>query len=192
MAYSKPLRRLTAKHEAFCRAVVEGDTYSGAYRRAFDCARTKPRTVWKRAGELAHDPLIEARLAVLKKAAAERAEIKLADWLRELDAIGRSRVTHVMDWGPDGVTVKPASELSEPDRAAIAEVSQSTTRTGGTIRVKLHDKLGALDRIGRHMGWLKERAEARGSSDAPIDAQDVSDLELALLATAARKADERG
>jgi hypothetical protein len=42
--------------------------------------------------------------------------------------------------------------------AAIAEVSK--TREG--MRVKLHDKVTALEKLGRHLGMSKEKVEVAG------------------------------
>lgn len=50
------------------------------------------------------------------------------------------------------VTIKNSDKISAEAAAAIAEVSQSKD---GTLKVKMHDKLGALIRIGQHLGMFR-------------------------------------
>ena len=53
--------------------------------------------------------------------------------------------------------VKDSEELQAAAAAAIAEVAQSKD---GTVRIKMHDKVGALVRIGQHLGMFKTAAAA--------------------------------
>lgn len=61
-----------------------------------------------------------------------------------------------MAWGPDGVIVKDSELLSEKVTATVAEISESTTLHGGSIKVKIHDKAKALELLGRHLGMWKD------------------------------------
>ena len=49
----------------------------------------------------------------------------------------------------------PTDELTEDQTAALAEIAETSK---GCVRVKLHDKAKALDRLARHLGLYKERA----------------------------------
>lgn len=55
------------------------------------------------------------------------------------------------------VSIKDSDDMSGDAAAAIAEVSQSKD---GAIKVKMHDKLGSLVRIGQHLGMFKAPAGA--------------------------------
>ena len=68
-----------------------------------------------------------------------------------------------MKWGPDGVTLRDSSELTDDEAAMVAEVVQTTTDKGGSIRLKLHDKKGALDSIAKHLGLFIEQHEHSGA-----------------------------
>jgi phage terminase small subunit len=50
------------------------------------------------------------------------------------------------------VNIKDSADISPEAGAAIAEVSQTKD---GTLKVKMHDKLGALVRIGQHLGMFR-------------------------------------
>lgn len=58
----------------------------------------------------------------------------------------------VMKWGPGGVELIESSQLTDDDAAMIAEVSETRTKDGGSIRLKLNSKLDALEKLARHTG----------------------------------------
>lgn len=64
----------------------------------------------------------------------------------------------VIDWA---VTVD-AVDSSEIDGAAISEVSVSKD---GTFKLKLHSKLDALDKLGRHLGLFDKGGDKNDTED---------------------------
>ena len=60
-----------------------------------------------------------------------------------------------MRWGPDGVRLKDSGTLTPAQCRVVAEVSETTTEHGGTIRLKLHNKLTALEKLGERLGLWK-------------------------------------
>lgn len=85
----------------------------------------------------------------------------------ELAHIAFGDVRSVADWGPDGLVLRESSALSEAEAATVAEVYESVTRDGGTKKVKQHDKLKALDLLGRHLGMWEKR-------EIPIDDGEIT------------------
>lgn len=100
---------------------------------------------------------------------ANRTEITQDMVLKELAKIGFSDIRKIVRWGetqvrmvdgeddgPEdmvpyhGLALIDSAEVDDSTAAAIAEVSQS--RDG--LKVKLHDKKGALVDIGRHLGMF--------------------------------------
>ena len=82
----------------------------------------------------------------------------------ELARIGFSDIRQVVDWGPGSVTVRDSASIGDDAAAAVAEVGK--TATG--IRVKLHDKVGALEKLGRHLGMFKDKVEVGGAGGGSI------------------------
>jgi hypothetical protein len=85
-----------------------------------------------------------------------------------------------------GLVLVPSADLSPDVAAAISEVSQSKD---GTIKVRLHDKNSALEKIGRHLGLFLDRHEHTGANGADLLPKEprpyretAKDL-LAILAT---------
>ncbi|MFY3460054.1 terminase small subunit [Achromobacter xylosoxidans] len=69
------------------------------------------------------------------------------------------------------ITIKNSEEIAAEAAAAIAEVSRGKD---GTLKVKMHDKLGALVRIGQHLGMFRAPVgpETPGKKEqAEIDAK---------------------
>ena len=50
----------------------------------------------------------------------------------------------------------------------MAEVSETITKEGRTIRFKLHDKKGSLELLGRHLGMFPTKVEHTGEEGGPI------------------------
>jgi len=149
---------LTPKREAFWRAYLELGNGSEAYRRCFSTERMSPKTVNEKASRLLADPRIAARLAEAQAKIAEKHAVTVDRIIAEYTKIAFADAGDFFDWGPDGVTVKDKDELTPDQRAVVSEVSQTVTENGGTIRVKLHSKMDALEKLGRHLGMFKEAA----------------------------------
>lgn len=79
---------------------------------------------------------------------------------QELAKIAFSDTRDIMEWGEDGVRIKPSSELTDEAAGAIAEVSETRNdKTGTTVRVKNHDKVSALVNLGKSMGMFNEKID---------------------------------
>ena len=71
--------------------------------------------------------------------------------------IGFADMRDFAAWGPDGVKLKPSEGIDADRGRAVAEVSETVTQHGGTVRFKLHDKVSALREIGRALGMFTDR-----------------------------------
>ena len=104
-------------------------------------------------------PKIAAEIQEAMNRQSERTEIAADMVLRELAKIGFSNLRDFVQWGPDGVTLKPSEALTAEQAACVAEVSQTVTEHGGTTRFKLHDKVTAIAKIGYHLGMFKNQMD---------------------------------
>lgn len=110
---------------------------------------------------------------------SKRTEITQDRVLRELAKIGFSDIRKVVRWGNTelhvvagedenkepvpyhGLALTAADEIDDDTAAAIAEVSEG--REG--LKIKLHDKRGALVDIGRHLGMFTDRVDHTTKGD---------------------------
>ena len=65
------------------------------------------------------------------------------------------------------VRLKDSKELTREQAACVAEVSQTITENGGTIKFKLHNKVDALNSLAKHLGMFPTRVE-QGVVQVPV------------------------
>ena len=99
---------------------------------------------------------IAEAISAAMQARSERTEITQDRVIEEYAKLAFIEMGMFVEWGENGVTLKASADLPPELRAAVAEVSETTTEHGGTVRFKLHDKKGALDSLARHLGMFKD------------------------------------
>lgn len=123
------------------------------------------------ASKLLRHPKVSAELARRRAMTEAATGITVERVITELAKLGFSDIRQVIAWRAnvarmveDPETGDPAlqitnevelidsAKLTEDIAAAIAEVAQTKD---GTLRVKMHDKLGALVKIGQHLGMFR-------------------------------------
>jgi len=75
---------VSPKQSAFAAFVAEGDSYTEAYRKAYDASKMKDQVVWNAASRLAKNEKVQGYITALKKkdATAVEAHQKLSkDWI---------------------------------------------------------------------------------------------------------------
>lgn len=177
---------LTPKQEQFCREyLIDLNATQAAIRAGYSA-----KTAQQQGSRLLLNVVIAARIAELKGDRAERAAAKLeitADRvLEELARIGFSRVTDYMRITSDGEPAIDLSNLTDDQKAAIAEVTVEDFTEGRgedardvrRVRFKLHSKPDALRDLGRHLGIFEKdnaqraprlEAERMAAIDAEIE-----------------------
>lgn|SRR3990167_164180 len=115
-----------------------------------------PRTSNEQAARLLAKASVRSAVDIRSAKIDDRLAITAENIRREYARLAFADVSHVMTWGPHGVTLLKSDKISEDDRRAVAEVSQTTSAEGGSIRLKMHDKKGALDSLAKHMGLFDE------------------------------------
>lgn len=132
------------------------------------------RTANEQGSRLLTNVSVKAAIAQAQEKRARRTEITQDRVLEELAKIGFSDVRKAVNWkanvvgmveGEDGehrlavtneVCLIDSDKIDDETAAAVAEISQNAQ---GGLKVKLHDKLGALTQIGRHLGMFKDKLE---------------------------------
>lgn len=114
----------------------------------------------KTAYRIGHDLLQKTSVSdAIQKAMAERSErtqITADAVLLELARLAFSDIRKAVTFGAAAVTIKESIELDDATAAAISEISETRTQFGGSKRVKLHDKVKALELAGRHLGLFEK------------------------------------
>lgn len=156
---------LTAKQQRFAdEYLIDLNATQAAIRAGYS-----PKTADQQASRLLTNVKVRQYLAQRQGERSERTAITQDMVLRELAKIGFSDIRKVVRWGETmvrmvdaedegaddmvpyhGLALIDSTDIDDDTAGAIAEVSQG--KEG--LKVKLHDKKGALVDIGRHLGMF--------------------------------------
>ena len=167
---------LTDAQEEYIRHIVyDGMTQRQAYRAAYPgSVKWKDTAVDTRACTLFNFEKVKRRYVELKEALRQQTEaacaVSASDVMRELaaiafsDAAGFAKINKKMDAeGREIVTLDftPTDDLDDAHRRAMQGVKVGQ----GGIEVKSYDKLKALELLGRALGMLTDKYDAKISAD---------------------------
>lgn len=140
-------RKLTLKQEEFVRQyLIDLNATQSAIRAGYSQRRAM-EIGW----QLLQKTTVQEAIQKAMDRRAKRTEVTADRVVKEYARLAFSSMPHFMSWSQDNVEFIPSEDLSEDDAACVAEISQTTTEHGGTLRLKLHDKKGALDALARHL-----------------------------------------
>ena len=139
-----------------------------------------PKTARTTGGRLMQNDAVAAEITAIAREIGGRLEITQERIMAELAKVAFSDIGRAVTWGPcqkklynndtgqiigesAGVGVKPSDEIDADTRHAIAEISEG--RNG--FKIKFHDKLGALVKLGMQLGMFRER-KSGDAEDNPL------------------------
>ena len=146
------------------------------------------RTANRMGSENLSKPVIAEAIAEGRLMLQRRTEVDQDRVLRELAKVAFASISDVISWGmrvleqrrgPEGgeaaggeivapfIDIIASADLPPEITAAVAEVA--LTKDG--LRIKMHDKVGALEKIGRTLGMFKDRLDLT-SGDKPLTLSD--------------------
>lgn len=171
-----------SKHELFAQGLAQGKSASAAYIDAGYEANAG------NAGRLNRNEHVRARVEELLFAGAERAGVTIDRVVAELAKIGFSDIRKIVRWrsariteedNPDGgdvlvvrnivtnmVEIIGSEDVDDDTAGAISEISQNEK---GGVKIKMHDKPGSLEKLGRHLGMFPGKVEVSGPGGGPIE-----------------------
>lgn len=142
------------------------------------------KTAEATAARLLRNVKVQAEISRRQKDLQRRTEISQERVLRELarvafaDAADYVQVeTRIINRGEVKVPIelvvhKETAELSADQRAAIASIKQGAHG----VEVKLHDKIKALELLGRHIGMFNDKLEVKAIVDNPFAGLSTEEL----------------
>lgn len=93
---------------------------------------------------LLRKPKIQDAIRREKDKVMKRLHITKGRVLRELAKIAYANIEDVVKWDNSGVHYSSSAELPRDITAAVAEVQETVTNQGHTLKFKMHDKAKAL------------------------------------------------
>jgi len=93
--------------------------------------------------------------------------------INELSKIALSNIKDFAKWSDNGVEFIDSEGISNDDLCCISEISELEVETpqGGirrTKKLKLYDKISALEKLGKHLGMFTNRLEFVGAVGVTI------------------------
>lgn len=112
---------------------------------------------------------VEEYLTQLRIKSEVKHSISKDRWLSELEAVGFS---NIQDFISDGNNIKDFSKLPDQKTKAVSSVKKTVLEFEGgekhIVEFKLHDKLNALDKIGRHFGYFEQDNLQKPIAQTPV------------------------
>ena len=160
-------KELSAEHQLFCEEYLICMSATKAYLKIYsDSSRIAARN---NSSRLMANDSISVEIKRLRAERSKRLAVEADDVLQELKLLGFSDISDYLDFGPVGVTLKEMSELPLEMTRAVAKVSHHLgVEGGGSVEFKLHDKISALEKIGKHLGMFPNKHEVVGKDDGPV------------------------
>lgn len=188
------VQKLTDNQEKFVQELIKGKSQREAYRIAYPkSVNWKDEVVDVKASELFKNGKVLVRYNEIHDRLIKEAEdeciVTAKEVIRELKRIGfadikdflafrtaKTVVAYDKETGEPIIDFSPIIELIDSenvDGKAIQEVSISTK---GTFSFKLHDKMSALDKLGKHLGLFTEKIEVNGNINNPFEGMTTEQL----------------
>jgi phage terminase small subunit len=129
------------------------------------------KTAYSQGQRLLKNVEIQKRIQGILTKRSERLEITADMWLRELWLIGRSDLKNYLDIDPDtgAIRAKRFDEMPEGTSRALEAIKENRVIKEDTdgkkstvydkVEFKLHSKNQALEMVGKHLGFLKDKID---------------------------------
>ena len=161
---------LTAKQSAFVREyLVDLNATQAAIRAGYS-----PESAANIGYENLRKPEIEAAIAAAVAERSKRVEVTADEVLRELKRIALSDIRRAYT---EGGRLKPISEMPEDIARVVAGIEteelwggqgEDRAQVGDTVKIKLWDKLRALELLGKHLKLYTDKHEHAGEGGGPV------------------------
>lgn len=146
-------RALSPKQQRFVEAYVVVLNAAEAARQAG--YRWPLKQGWQLLGKARIQSAIASRQAQL----ADTHAVTPERVIQELALVAFANMADYAAWDSSGVTLKASTALTAAQTRVVGEVSQTTSKDGGTVRFKLHAKVAALAHLGKHLGLFPDKVQ---------------------------------
>ena len=161
----KPPRKLTPQQDRFAQEYIIDLNATQAAKRAGYSEISADMLGY----QLLQNPIVLQTIQRYKATLSKKTAVTAQNVVNELAKLGFADMGDYSEWSKDGTKIVPSKELREGQTAAVQEINISSLVVAGeseddekqvlsqNIKLKLHDKKGALDLLGRHLGLFTER-----------------------------------
>lgn len=155
-------RKLTSRQQRFVEEYLVDLNGTQAAIRAGYSKRTADRMSY----ENLRKPEVAKAIKELKAIHSKNTGVTSEQVIAELKKIAFADTVEFCEWDGDKTKIKPSKELSPEARAAISDVEMRVVfgpdGRETMVRVKRHDKIRALELLGKHVGAFDPAANRKG------------------------------
>lgn len=147
------LAKLTDQQKAFCENwVLTFDKLSalkaGGYWTPKSDGGSQLRLLNNNFERIMAHPHVQEYILLLKQSVASRLGVSMDQLINQYKTLAFANMDDYVEWTSAGFTrIKSSSELTEDQKAGIMEITETTTKAGKVIKIKLFNKQAALDRL---------------------------------------------
>lgn len=145
--------RLTPKQRLFVDAYLVSLNASEAARQA---GYRSPRLLGQ---QLLANPSLQSAIQARQAQLADANAVTPERVIQELALVAFANMADYAAWDSAGVTLKASTALTAAQTRVVGEISQTTSKDGGTVRFKLHSKVAALAHLGKHLGLFPDKVQ---------------------------------
>jgi phage terminase small subunit len=136
------------------------------------------------ASRLLADAKVQAQLQAMRDRLQERTGITVDKLMHELGKMAFSNIRTFMRPGTNEIDL--TQDISEEDWACVSEVITETYMDGGgpsarevkRVKIKLYDKLTAIEKAGKHLGMFDKRRGGDADDDGDQPQQRIYSLKI--------------
>lgn len=151
---------LEPKQMVFCREYLKDFNATQAAIRA----GYSKKTAGSIGSENLKKPDIQAQVQAFANEMNERTGNDIEKIITELQLIAFGSFRDVADWDAGGLSIKSSDEIGTAARL-VSEVTESRTDKTSSVKIKLHDKLKALELLGRYHKMFTDKIEIHDFSE---------------------------
>jgi phage terminase small subunit len=191
--------KLTIKQEKYVQGLFAGLSQREAYKQAYNCENMTDKTIDENACKSANDTKIVTRLKELTDELKERNMVTVEKVLSELSLIGFANTTdfvaieereYIAGYETDedgkedltkpimrtgkGVVIHATNEIPDNKVKALAGIKQGANG----IEIKLHDKVKALELMGKYLGMFTDKIDIGNKDNKPFEVITAEDKQL--------------
>ena len=183
-AKARASNSLTPKQEKFCLTYMEIGNASEAYRRSYSCENTTDKSVNELSCRLLNQVNISSRVAELKAIHLKKHMVTVDRVLLEYSRLAFLDIRKAFDVNGN---LKALVDLDDETAAAVAGIEfeevfegrgDGRSYVGRIHKIKLSDKLGALNSLGKHLAMFTDKVELGGPNGGAIQTQSTVTVEF--------------
>lgn len=149
--------KLTRKQQAFVQEYLVDLNATQAAIRAGYKTKTARQMAAQNMSKLNIQDAIQDGMKVREK----RTEVTQDMVIKQLVKIAFLDIKEVVTWSDDqGIKIRPSDDV---DGTVLTEVSETLSEGGWTKKVKMSDRMRAIEMLGKHLGMFKENVQLSGS-----------------------------